>query len=124
MRENTIVTVLMRPRCRIPLGEPDEAGSNWKGLPPTVVPQSSMYADYSAVPLRPPKTEVRALAGTNSLFLRFDCALEDPTRLTARAATPLSELERAWVHIYPHNDSVERFRLEADFKGVVGVTRH
>jgi hypothetical protein len=119
------ITALMRPHCRIPLGEPDETGSNWRTLAPLVVPESSLYADYVNAKLSPPKTEIRAMANDDTLFVRFDCALEDVTRLTPKPGSlPLAELERAWVQLYPHNDPVVRYRFEADFKGATSLTRH
>src|SRR5262245_4574479 len=119
------ITALQRPRCRIPLGEPDETGSNWKTLPPLVVPEASTFANYVIGSLSPPKTEIRAMAGEDALYIRFDCALDDPRRLRpGPGSQPLSELERAWVQLYPHNDPVERFRFDADFKGATTVVFH
>lgn len=120
--ESNLITALMRPRCRIALGTPDETSSNWKELPPTLVPQTSATANSISTALNPPHTEIRAMADDNALCIRFDCALDDPTRLTLRVANvALAELERAWLHIHPHNDPVERFRFEANFQGVSAV---
>ncbi|MBI4023508.1 MAG: hypothetical protein HY360_00910 [Verrucomicrobia bacterium] len=125
MTSSAIITALMRGRCRIPLGEPDETGANWNDIPPIIIPSSSSLIEYSLAPWKPPKTEVRAMAGNDALFLRFDCALDDPARLTPNSPSqPLSELERARVHLYPGNDPVEWYRFEADFKGVTAITRH
>src|ERR1051326_3579118 len=111
--EGNVITALMRPRCRIALGTPDETGSNWQQLPPTLAPQTSAQANYLASGLTPPQTQIRAMADDNALYVRFFCTLDDPARLTPRASKlSLAELERAWLHIHPHNDPVERFRFE------------
>jgi hypothetical protein len=124
MTNPNTITTLMRPRCRIPTGTPDETGNNWQSLPATIVPQASLFGDYFTVGIVPPHTEIRAVADDDALYVRFDCALDDLKRLTPRTpGFPLAESERAWLHVHPRNDPVERLRFEADFRGLSAVNR-
>lgn len=114
-REETLA-VLMRPRCRIALGEPGEDGSGWRGA--TRLPLAKVGASGKAYGFSSPRTQVRALAGEEGLCVRFDCALESLGRVVAT-----EPLEHAWVRIWPHNDPTESLRFQCDFKGLRAVTQ-
>lgn len=111
-----------RPRCRIPLGEPDENGRVWSKVPRLPAPKRGPQA--TAYDFRTPPTAVRALAGAEALYVRFDCPLDDPQRLAPRTpGAPLGEIEHAYVVIYPTADPTDAFRFDADHKGMHSVTR-
>jgi len=113
MGETHVVTALMRPRCRVPLGEPGECGQNWAGTPRLPGPAWRWLEDVPG-----PRTEVRALAGPRALCVRFDCALDDPARLAPQTPQePLGKCEHVWVEVGPLNDPVERLQFRVDFKG-------
>jgi len=104
---------LARSHCRVPLGKPDEYGSNWAQVPqlptPLLVSQDRRHRD---------QIEVRALASSQALHLRFDSSVDNLAR--SREAPN----EQVWVDLYPQNDPTERLRFWADFKGERGVSRH
>jgi len=118
------LTALTRPHCRIALGTPDESGGNWSSLSPFVTPANNQFASYAKDLPPAPRTDVRGMADGAALYLRFDCVVDDPRRLTPREpSAALSEMERVWVNVHPLNDPTGWLRFEADWRGTPSVTR-
>jgi len=120
-----MLTTLMRPRCRIQLGEPDENGEVWASLPllPALASISPPCALWPAA-WAAPRTEVRALAGEQALYVRFDCHLTDVALLRPRTpAQPLREGEYVRLTIHPRNDPCDFIEFAADYRAVCEVTR-
>lgn len=117
--EPPVVTVLERPRCRIPFGEADADAFEWRHLAslPPLIPWLP-----ATEPL--PATEVRAVAGERELVVRFDCATDDPHKLAPRIpGAPLSESEHVMIEIAPGNDPTRRVRFLAEYRGMRDANR-
>lgn len=117
--EPSLVTVLERPRCRIPFGEADDDAFDWKNV-------AALPAMVSLLPATEPlpATEVRAVAGERELVVRFDCAVDDMKKLAPRIpSAPLSESEHVMIEIAPGNDPTQRIRFLAEYRGMREANR-
>ncbi len=107
------VILLNRPRCRIPLGTPDETGSNWPSTPQIPTPAWTHMGNNPV-----PPTEVRAMADDENLYVRFDCTISDPLCLrTHNPHASVGQCERVYVEIAPHNDLCRWVRFQVDYRG-------
>lgn len=108
-----VVSLLKRPTCQVQLGSP---GGNAEWAAVALLPEISISSVHTKVP---PGTKIRALADDMALYLRFDCAINDPRTLIEGAEGG----DRVWIEIFPQNDPVERIRFETDFKGERTISR-